>query len=128
MVLLAELSKALSELALVLSLLAPSSTMSLVLGTTPSIETPPVPQILQKIAYCESGDNHFNKDGRVIRGKINNLDIGRYQINLLYWNDKAKELGLDIFDEDDNETMATWIYDNHGTKPWKWSKKCWDKK
>lgn len=82
--------------------------------------------ILQKIAYCESGNRQFDKNGNVIRGIINHHDIGKYQINEIIWGTKAKELGFDIYTEEGNEAMARWIFDNYGTTKWNWSKSCWD--
>ena len=84
-----------------------------------------VPEMLVHIAWCESRDRHFDDDGNVLRGKKNPQDIGRYQINL-YWHQKdAEKMGLDIFDEKDNETYAIHLYNTQGTKPWNWSKWCW---
>ena len=85
--------------------------------------------ILDKIAECESGNMHFDpKTGQVLTvGNTNKtVDIGRYQVNEHYWGTKATELGLDLFDEEDNETMAKWILANHGTEPWVHSKGCWN--
>lgn len=96
-----------------------------------SSSLPKVPAILLRIGGCESGGGvnnsprQFNKDGSVVRGKVNRLDIGAYQINL-YWNGaKAKELGYDLFTEEGNTKMALWLYGHQGTQPWSWSKPCW---
>lgn len=86
-----------------------------------------VPEILARIATCESQDRHFNDKGGVLKGGKNKYDIGKYQINILYWGDLADELGHDIYAEDGNEAMALEIYNRYGTSPWKWSKKCWNK-
>ena len=90
-------------------------------------EVPAIPDVLEKIAACESRGQHFDKNGNVLRG-INKNDIGKYQINVNYWGNLARELGHDIFTEDGNEKMALVIYHKYGTKPWKWSKHCWGKK
>ena len=84
-----------------------------------------LPAELVKIAECESGNKHYDDNGEVIRGELNPLDIGKYQINLGYWGDKSKELGYNIHEEEGNTLMALWIYKNYGTDPWNWSKKCW---
>jgi hypothetical protein len=83
-----------------------------------------LPAVLKRIAACESSNQHF-KDGTVRRGDIDKDDIGRYQINLRYWSKAAQRLGYDVFNEQDNERMALWIYENHGTWPWDASKPCW---
>ena len=85
-----------------------------------------VPLVLRKIAFCESSDRHFDEEGDVIRGKVNPDDIGRYQINIVMWGKDAKKLGHDIFSEAGNLQMALYLYEKQGTKPWHWSRKCWE--
>lgn len=84
-----------------------------------------MPKVLENIAWCESRNRHFDKNGKVLRGEENYYDIGKYQINIQYWGLKAKELDIDLFTEEGNEAMALAIYERHGTAPWKWSKSCW---
>ena len=83
--------------------------------------------ILIDIAKCESGNRQFNDDGSVLHGKINSQDIGKYQINLYYWGEKALELGYDLYSLKGNTDMALWIYKNYGTSPWNLSISCWKK-
>ena len=92
----------------------------------PTSPKPAVPEIMAKIATCESRDRHFDDDGKIVKGS-NKYDIGRYQINILYWEELAKELGHDIYTEDGNEAMALELYRRYGTAPWKSSQKCWNK-
>lgn len=84
--------------------------------------------IMERIAKCESGNTHYDKNGQVLLRSNNNksVDVGRYQINSV-WFKKATELGLDITKEKDNEIMARWIYSNRGTVDWEASKSCWNK-
>lgn len=82
---------------------------------------------LLEIARCESENNHFDKDGSVLRGKINNQDVGRFQINLEYHEKDAVKLGYDLFTEEGNTNYAVWLYEKEGSKPWNWSKHCWGK-
>lgn len=94
------------------------------------IEKIVLPSQLKIICSCESTGGPYNepiqfKDGKVLLGIINPIDIGQCQINQTYWGVKAKELKYDIFTEEGNKMMAIWIYNNYGTWPWKWSKKCW---
>lgn len=90
------------------------------------------PELLP-ICSCESVGvpdavpQHFNKDGTVIRGKVNSDDIGMCQINLKYHKAVADKMDLDLFKEDDNIKYANYLYNKQGTKPWNWSKKCWQK-
>lgn len=86
-----------------------------------------LPDVLKRIAICESQGKHFDDDGEVLKGGINKYDIGKFQINVLYWQDLADELGHDIYSEEGNEAVALAIYEKYGTAPWKWSKKCWGK-
>lgn len=86
-----------------------------------------VPPVLSRIAECESNSRHFGKSGQVLAvgNKNGSVDVGRYQINVSSWGEKATELGYDLYDEKENELMALWIYENYGTEPWKWTKSCW---
>ena len=83
-----------------------------------------VPGIMRKIAVCESNDRHFDEGGKVVIGKYDIHDIGRYQINLRYWEDKAKKLGYDLYSEDGNEAFAMYLYGKYGTEPWSRSRWC----
>ena len=85
-----------------------------------------IPAELQRIAWCESNNRHFDENGEVIKGAINPLDTGRYQINLFYHQTQAEALGFDLFTEDGNEAYALWLYDNgNGAWHWRWSESCW---
>lgn len=90
------------------------------------VETPS--PVLERIAKCESGNTHWDKNGQVLMRSNTNksVDVGRYQINSV-WFAKATELGLDITKEEDNAKMAMWIYKNRGTNDWYSSKACWMK-
>lgn len=82
--------------------------------------------VMDRIAKCESGNTHYDKNGQVLMRSNTNksVDVGKYQINSV-WFGKASELGLDITKESDNEKMAYWIYENRGTGDWYASAKCW---
>lgn len=86
---------------------------------------------LKRICACESRGNpsveptHSAPDGTVLRGRINNKDVGVCQINLVYHQEAADRMGLDLFDERDNVAYATWLYRREGSKPWFWSRGCW---
>lgn len=83
------------------------------------------PPILQKICKAESSNRQFKENGRVVRGKINPSDIGICQINEPIWNDRAIELGYNIYTEEGNKAMALYIFNNYGTDPWNSSKANW---
>jgi len=86
-----------------------------------------LPPLFARIAYCESRDRQFNRDGTILRGLANPYDVGRYQINAIHWEGEADKLEIDIYTEEGNEAMALHIYKKFGTKPWRSSQKCWDK-
>lgn len=95
----------------------------------------PVPvqsAVLDRIADCESGDGtkgsatHYKNGQVLIKTNANSADIGKYQINSI-WFKKASELGFDLTKEEDNKKMAEWIYLNRGTGDWSASQKCWNK-
>jgi hypothetical protein len=69
-----------------------------------------------------------SEKGQVLLGENGKtVDIGRYQINNYYWGSKATEMGLNLWDEEDNETMAKWIFKNYGSEPWDSSSVRWSK-
>jgi hypothetical protein len=86
-------------------------------------ETP----ILAKIAMCESTLRQVDKDGQVLRGKVNKDDVGLLQINEFYHGDKAESLGLDLETINGNLAYAKYLYEKEGTAPWSASAKCWSK-
>lgn len=83
------------------------------------------PEILNRIAFCESNGKQFDENGQVVRGKENPNDIGKYQINLLFHLETSQKMGLDIFTEEGNEKYALYLYKKNGAKDWLASKECW---
>ncbi len=107
---------------------AQNEIVTLTVATVEATKPPPaLPEEFEQIAFCESGGKHFDENGKVVRGS-NPDDIGKYQINEKFWGEGAKKLGYDIYTEEGNEAMALELYNRYHTKPWKWSKKCWDSK
>ena len=80
-----------------------------------------IPDILKKIAFCESGNKQFNSDGSVLRGKQNSKDVGKYQINEFYHLANAQKMGIDIYTEEGNTEYALYLYNKNGTKDWRYS-------
>ncbi len=97
-----------------------------VLGPIKAAEKP-LPDILERIAYCESGGKQKNENGDVIRGVVNPLDIGKFQINLFYHGERAEKLNIDLFTEEGNTEFALLLFEEQGVAPWVWSKPCWGK-
>jgi len=93
------------------------------------VETSVLYPVLDRIAKCESGGEHFGANGQVVvNGNTNSsVDIGKFQINVRVWGAKATEMGLDLTKEEDNTKFAKWLYANRGTEDWYSSKACWNK-
>ncbi len=85
-----------------------------------------VPPILDKIAHCESGGRQFDVTGKVIQGRIDPDDRGKYQINRRYHLARATSLGLDLETTEGNTAYALLLYKENGTKDWLASKACWN--
>ena len=83
--------------------------------------------IVVEIASCESNFRHTLSDGSVLRGRIDDDDIGVMQINKRYHQDSADRLNLDLNDIYDNMVYARILYNDAGTKPWNPSAPCWKK-
>ena len=91
----------------------------------PGSPEPPLPPILRKIATCESRNTHYDRHGRVLRGRQNPYDVGKYQINAAVWGPVAAQQGYDLYDEQGNEQMARYLLAHYGTVPWRQSAACW---
>ena len=83
--------------------------------------------MLLEIARCESTFTHYDKNGDVIRGRVNSADVGLMQINEKYHLETAEKLGLDIHTVEGNVNYAKYLYDNEGVQPWSASSPCWGK-
>jgi len=81
--------------------------------------------ILIDIARCESTFTQFNKDGQVLRGRVDNADVGLMQINERYHLETAENMGIDIYTVDGNIEYAKYLYSKFGSKPWNASSPCW---
>lgn len=84
-------------------------------------------KIMKRVAFCESSLNHYDQNGKVLRGKVDSRDSGLYQINEFYHLEKSKELGLDIYTPEGNIKYAKYLLDTQGLQPWSASRKCWSK-
>jgi len=80
---------------------------------------------MQKIAYCESRNRQFGKDGSVFRGVVNNKDVGIFQVNERYHLADSKKMGINIHSVDGNMEYARHLYETQGTQPWSSSRPCW---
>jgi hypothetical protein len=83
--------------------------------------------LLIEIARCESGFTHYRKDGNVLRGRVDNRDVGVMQINEHYHLERAEKLGFDIHTIDGNIGYAKRLYQDQGAAPWSASSSCWSK-
>ncbi len=81
--------------------------------------------ILVEIAKCESEFRQFDKDGKVLRGVVNQSDVGVMQINKYYHADTAVKLGFDLETVEGNMAYAKYLYEKEGVQPWRSSSPCW---
>lgn len=82
--------------------------------------------VLARIAFCESALRHNDKDGSVLRGRVDSRDIGIMQINERYHGDTARNLGYDIYTLRGNLAYARYLFEKQGVKPWSASEACWE--
>jgi hypothetical protein len=82
---------------------------------------------MQKIAYCESRNRQFDKDGTTLRGVVNSRDVGIFQVNEKYHLGDSKKMGINIHTVDGNMEYARHLYESQGTRPWNSSRPCWGK-
>lgn len=83
-----------------------------------------IPAMVQ-VARCESTFRHTLADGSVLRGIVDNRDVGVMQINTGYHGAAAAALGLDLTDLYDNMAYARHLYEKQGLQPWSASQPCW---
>jgi hypothetical protein len=69
-----------------------------------------------KVFTCESGMKQFDKNGKVIISRTD--DVGISQINLRAHGEKAKELGLNLWDTEQNLQYARILYSRYKWNPW----------
>ncbi len=84
--------------------------------------------VLAEISGCESSFMQFKKNGELVRGRVNPLDVGLMQINEKYHLEKSKSLGYDIYTVEGNLNYALHMYEEDGAQPWSASKACWGPK
>lgn len=94
---------------------------------------PEIPQILLDIAWCESNMSQdkrgYNYRFKLVDGVktkyLWSTDIGYWQINNYYHEDRAKSLGMDIYTYEGNRDYALLLYNENGLKDWGASSACW---
>ncbi len=79
------------------------------------------------VAKCESGIRQYEKDGKVLRGRIDNRDVGLFQISEKYHAETAKDMGIDIYSVEGNIKYAKHLYEKNGLRDWSASRPCWEK-
>jgi hypothetical protein len=83
--------------------------------------------IMAEVAHCESRFRHFDKRGYILRGEVNQFDVGVMQINEHYHLKQAESLGYNLYSLDGNLGYARHLYKKEGIRPWNSSSACWDK-
>jgi len=82
------------------------------------------PDLAVAIAKCE-GITNGKLDPFAFNPTNGSDDKGIFQISTLHHGVRVEELGLDMFDVQDNLTYAKILFDSQGTQPWSASKHCW---
>ncbi|HEV8666897.1 MAG TPA: hypothetical protein VN665_03580 [Candidatus Paceibacterota bacterium] len=82
--------------------------------------------VMIAIAGCESHFRQYDKDGSVLKNPTTSA-IGVMQIMSSVHNERAADLGIDIYTTQGNLAFAKFLYDNNGTAPWNASRGCWGK-
>lgn len=84
-----------------------------------------MPPILERIAFCESGNNHLAKNP-------NSSASGTFQFIDSTWKSTMRKMGLpensDVFDEELNYKAAKFLFAEQGVGPWLASRECWSRK
>ncbi len=83
--------------------------------------------LMAEISRCESHFRQYAKDGSVLRGRVNNMDVGLFQINEYYHLETSKKLGYDIYTVEGNMGYAKFLFNKEGATPWSSSSPCWSK-
>lgn len=84
--------------------------------------------IMASVATCESQMHQFKPDGTILRGRVNNKDVGVLQINEDYHLKTSRELGFDIYTLEGNVAYGKYLYEKNGVRDWLASSDCWTKK
>ena len=89
------------------------------------VETfPEKPELMKRVAKCESGMRQFLDNGEPVQGPTN--DWGLFQIHAPSWNEEALNSGLDYkYSLEENIAMARIVYDEQGISAWNPSRHCW---
>jgi hypothetical protein len=77
-------------------------------------------KILKAIIDCESSNRHVI--GTLAKVGV---DIGKCQINTYWHSERAEEMGLNLFDPEDNMEYCLYLFEEEGVRPWKSSQVCW---
>jgi hypothetical protein len=89
-----------------------------------SVKAGSMPLPLQRVAFCESRHRHYDRHGKVLRGRKNRNNIGLYQINRLWHERRATQLGYNIWSLHGNTGYALRLYREHGLAPWTATARC----
>lgn len=92
----------------------------------------PLPAVLARIAYCESGDA-LHPLGNALAKNPDSSASGRFQFIRSTWEHYAPMLWgkdwikHDVINWDDNTSLAIYVYESYGLADWSASRGCWFK-
>lgn len=81
--------------------------------------------VLVAIADCESGQQQFKPNGKLVRDYLTGDHIGYFQISQKLHSKTALKMGMDIKTKEGNIAYALHLYKLHGTRDWAASRHCW---
>lgn len=89
-----------------------------------------IPPDLYNAGGCESSGGkgsvprQFDKKGNLIRGPDGH-DVGAFQIRETVHGERAKKLGMNIYELQGNIAFALTLYNDNKMRDWKMSERCW---
>ena len=79
------------------------------------------------VANCESTGLIHHENGRLIRGRVDGLDEGVFQVRMPVHRAEMRRMGLNPNNLDHYFGYVRHLYDTFGLRPWKSSQRCWSK-
>ena len=82
----------------------------------PSVYT--VGAIMAKVVQCESGWNHYDKNGEVIRGKAGEYGIAQFMKSTWDWFNELRGTNLNILNREHQLELMEWAFSEGLASHW----------
>jgi hypothetical protein len=79
-------------------------------------------QKIYRIIECESHGQQSARNYHAVVG----VDVGLFQLNIHYHLSRAASMGFNIYTSQGNLEYGFVLLKESNTKPWSWSRSCWD--